>query len=306
MLIVADPTIAEAAASEAPSELREVVEDLARAHRRADHLVVATRRTAQALSEAPWLSRDAKATWLHIRDKGHEVEARKASVVRWLEVVAHDLAPERSGGRFKVGFRWLHSANWSGRTRLLMEAHHDLEFAGYLCEVLLRAERSLGAGWEPCIAGGGNAMHCVALLQADRRPFLCILDHDTGAQSFTAGNATDRYRPDHVDEIYVLNARELENLLPPSLVVLAAEQVGDRALVDRVEQGRALLGEDGHRDCDLKAEVWRDMLPRAIELLRQQSGQKRAEALSDMGPRLRELGQLILAWSAVPTSRHKL
>lgn len=300
MLIWLDPAVATAVAT---TNHQLGLKELARAIRLGHHLVLGAPRTLMALREDQSLDTSDRAQFGWAASRVVDLSPLRRQVSVYLEVVAGAAAPTVSPVNrqtvWKVGIDWLGAGDGrTGRSRLFAEANDDDALYAILANTLGpgpgRTPAGLGAAFQFVSLGGGN-VRAIWPQARDGSPALGVVDSDRsgpgGAQGSTATGATEADKAMATRgcprALYVLEAREAENLLPLRLL--------GEATTGEAHRRAGLTGVTPY--VDLKETIAKDLLGRVLAHLKALSPQKQRETLQGACTQSdRTLPGLLYAW----------
>lgn len=190
------------------------------------HLVLGHRPDLVALSVEPRLSERARVYFRSTAERLTELAglSRVASVV---QVSGEVLAPVERGGTWHVPIGNFSDPDALLPSCLVAEDENDLRLLSEFARVWTEREvKSCKLSLRFMPGGGSNTFKVLRRQFRDHKnPVICIVDSDRdlpgGSPKSTAENCEAVFRSDSVawrDALHVLQARELENLLPKTLV----------------------------------------------------------------------------------------
>lgn len=210
----------------------EALDNLGEAGFRGDHLVLGDRLALESISRLPDLSRKAKAYFASAATRMSTVGSIREKVKPVVVDPVLLVSVER-GGVTRIPLAHFADETSVNRALLLCEHMYDCEVIAELAESRLRSLGISGA----CklsmkfASGGGGGTHLALRTTQRREPLsigVCVVDsdreHPNGALGTTASACRASFIPVWNWKLYVINAREMENLLPPELVRAAGFQ----------------------------------------------------------------------------------
>lgn len=304
MLIFLEPTV-----TETDRSLNRLLglKELARTIRLGTHVVTGPPHTLKTLAKNPDLDQIDRDQFGWMASKCTDLAPLRDRISVYLTVGAGDAAPskDRQGDKqiWRTGVGWLGAGeSRATRSRLFVEASEDAEMYHILANALgsgdsLLRVPGLCAAFQPVSLGGGNA-GTIWLQAKDGSPSLGVVDSERqhprdglGSTAIAAERAERALAADPSDgcprQLVVLEAHEIENLLPDALLRSATKgEASIRAL------GRTVSSFD-----DLKELIAKDLLGQVLEHLRGLSAQKQREALAGACQRSdAALPGLLYAW----------
>lgn len=312
MLIVLDDDLCagDLAPPVAP-DVRDAVGRLAGAHREGDHILAYSPRVRRCITAMKDLGDDTLRAFNVASWDLTDATNLRAQVLAYVVVHARGSAsridvPATPGPgaplRFHVPLDRFDHRERTMASVLIGEDQRDADFYARLGAAFVARHRSGSTcSFDPVAGGGGNTDR-VLERHAARRFTLCVVDSDAGATRQDTANKADivqrRLRESHhVSELHVLPCHELENLLPPRLLLDAAKDDAGRELIRR---HYAALGNADN--VDLKELIGADALKRVTDLVERSNAHKLAEYCFARGasPHLATLGELLWSWGVGP------
>jgi hypothetical protein len=265
MLIVLDDAVLPADPTALSAAGRDALENLAKGAYEGNHMVTGSRRLLvrlkhlRAVLGAPTCDRFTYLSF-QINDA-----ARLRYEVRSL-VVVHEVGyPPRieepaivqpgDPAVFHVGLEYFARTARIQPTQVLGEDQRDASFFRRLASAFALRHPGVVSALVP-VAGGGLNTDRVLNAQAAQQIVLCVVDTDqdtpeappqgTARRAIDAGKTLKQRA--HIADVYVLRCRELENMLPKTLVLAALPVAGERQERDKVERAAHLLGRFDYTD----------------------------------------------------------
>lgn len=310
MLIVLPDSLLDEDLTAPTAELsRRALANLGLAHREGKHVLLFSAQFQKRLRQLhPWLGSDVSEIYRPSSVDRDYAAALREQVGVYVEVLgsspAHELS--RAPRVFHVGLNYFSDSLRIQATQLVGEDQRDAEIYTKLARAYA-SRRSLHLSFRR-VAGGGISTGRVFRACGKEGITLCIADTDASAPdaplkktAHEARIARDALHADaHVADLELLPCHELENLLPESLIVDAAENHAPSQIRDAVAMHRSSFGRVDH--VDLKQLVDKHMIVWVANYIDRLSEQKLAEYCFavDRHPYLRELGHLLWSWGVCP------
>ncbi|HEY0138454.1 MAG TPA: hypothetical protein VGB85_30420 [Nannocystis sp.] len=265
MLIVLDDAVLPADAAALSSAGRDALENLAKGAYEGNHMVTGSRKLLlrlkrlKAVLGAPTCDRFTYLSF-EVNDA-----ARLRHEVRSLLIV-HEVGYAPRIDRpavalpgdpivFRVGLDYFARTARIQPTQVIGEDQRDADFFSRLASAFALRHPGIVSATVP-VAGGGVNTDRVLIAKAPHQIVLCVVDtdqdtpqappKDTARRAIDAGE-TLRLQA-HVADVYVLRCRELENMLPKTLVLAALPDTGERQERDKVERAAQFLGRFDYTD----------------------------------------------------------
>lgn len=230
MLILLDDSLATNAVAQG-QELRNVIDNLAFAYRKGIHVVSASFQTIQAFMRL--MSGDVRGVLSVIKQRRYELHSLVAEVDSYVEVIGDADSVTRIVRAGKTVFRvppsFFSDPSRVERTRLVAEDLDDATtyHAVGAAYIHRNAKRLIGLTIQLNPFGGGGSSTADQFRQCARQgPTLAIVDSDKdysldneGETARATRRALLEIQAQTVCDVYVPNCRELENLIPGSLLV---------------------------------------------------------------------------------------
>lgn len=201
----------------------DALENLGEAGFAGRHLVLGDRGLIDVIASAGGLSRKASAYFRSVRSKYAQVAGIRRSVKK-INVSADCQSPMLDG-EWTVPLQSFRTDDAVERVLLLVEHMYDYKVIVGLAHIFLK---ELGvASWvnlslTPVSGGGGGTSITLSVHQSNMRSLgMCIVDSDRphikGALGSTARGCVGVYEERWGWNLHILNARELENVIPPQI-----------------------------------------------------------------------------------------
>lgn len=224
----------------------EGLENLAQARREGRHMLFADRNTLEAIIAADHLSSRSRATYNVVYNRLAEKKSFASSLCRIVEIVSDSYGPiaSRANGEaitIQIPIGALDS-ELVQRTLLLGENLTDMPFFDWMAKVYAHRRRmgSVQLSFDATTGGGSTTASVYSAIQsAARRLCLCVADSDQKSPNGAVGTTARMLKKvDNAErpmaELAILNAREIENLLP--LPVLSGAHGVDPAAIFGLER----------------------------------------------------------------------
>lgn len=210
------------------------------------HAVLAPRGLLSSLATLEGLSRIARAYYSSMAESATQLGAL-FSIGSHIVADASVAGPVVRAGVWHVPLALFQDPDYSRKSELLCEDLSDCVLLEKFAEVYVRRNYPLCSVAVRSVAGGGNATAAsLHASSADPNPFcLCVVDSDrelpSGALGETARRCVAAYIKSWRVRLIVLDARELENLLPVA-VIRAVQRM--RGLIDESVDHLHLVSHD--------------------------------------------------------------
>lgn len=150
------------------------------------------------------------------------------------------LAPSSVGGQWRVPLSIFENPDFLQTSELICENNNDFEIYSQFAKIYIRRslpDCNLLVNSRP--GGGNTTAQILAISMRDPNPFgLCIVDSDReivlGKIGSTAEHCLNEYREGWRVKLRVLEARELENIIPRDVIVSVLDNVGVDSSLARV------------------------------------------------------------------------
>lgn len=205
------------------------LENLASARREGKHIVMAKRETLKKIALCSRLSQFARNIYHKLYNQSTQFQSYLYAVTRYIEIVNPCYEPQvvsDSGKQIiKVCPRFFNDSESVQKTILLCENSDDAVLYEIIAKVyLIWKKRNVQIVCEPR-GGGGNTISSeyINIQQAKKRFCLCIADSDKIAPDGNLGSTASRLQTQSDStcintQTFILNCREIENLIPNSIL----------------------------------------------------------------------------------------
>jgi hypothetical protein len=216
-------------------DLRDALLNLARAHHEGKHILSGPFRVLAALATATELPEDVRGTFRQIKLRHHELGSLRASMTHIVEIEPREGAILEDGDHarqcYRVPLAYFSDSARVQKSRLVAEDRDDARIYEHAAQAYLSRFSLKGIRVRLQTYGGGGSSIADALRDHAREgPTVCIVDADrrwsseegTAQEGRTAVGAREVARDlagKAVAWVYVPPCREIENLLPASIVL---------------------------------------------------------------------------------------
>lgn len=205
------------------------LENLASARREGKHIVMAKRKTLKKIAQCSRLSQFARNIYHKLYNQSTQFQSYLSAVTRYIEIVnpCYEPAVVSDSGKqiIKVAPRFFNDSESVQKSILLCENSDDAVFYETIAKVyLIWKKRNVQIVCEPR-GGGGNTISSeyINIQQAKKRFCLCIVDSDKIAPDGNLGSTASRLQTQSDStcintQTFILDCREIENLIPNSIL----------------------------------------------------------------------------------------
>ena len=212
------------------ADIVDALENIARARREGKHLIFASRNNLKVLKEYPLLSDTARRVFNKLYNQLPQMDVYRQHFIRRVEIVAEDVFEIFSEGNHKViriSAKNLRDFSFVMDSVLLAENQDDIKFYKKLTQTYLHWS-GLGHIKISCESRGGGGQNTVnefkEIIDQKNRLCLCIVDSDRKFPNSNLGSTASSVQKivdenqSPLAELFILDQRELENILPTRLL----------------------------------------------------------------------------------------
>ncbi|EHJ14461.1 MULTISPECIES: hypothetical protein [Crocosphaera] len=222
-----------------PDDLIIALENLALARREGKHSIIADLNTLKIIAKCSDLSKNAKISYKKILNDRPKFKAYLSHVSRYIEIIhpcnVNKIDSNSGKDIIKLPYTFFNDSETIQKSILLCENLQDTEFYKIIAETFCKWKRlNIKPKFEPSL-GGGNTISTVYenIQNKKKRLCLCIVDSDKLSPNSSLGSTARniKQKDDNTSVttlLYILPVRELENLIPLSILSELMSKNGDR------------------------------------------------------------------------------